>query len=184
MGLFSRGPSVNESLAYAIQAFGTGVLNLDDSERSRISKVALGAVTKFVQNQSMSEEEKQSSITMYGIISGSVGINPSPLLDTYDKAQEVAEIIESTLPFNMPLVVLGPIRMVIEEYISGKPMKEIDYEYFDRNGARQLVNALMKAVEIVNTRCVQEPKKHPKNEVMCLAYLASVVSIYAKEQLY
>jgi hypothetical protein len=41
----------------------------------------------------------------------------------------------------------------------------------------------MTAVEIVNTRCVQEPKKHNQNEVKSLADLAVAVACYAKEQL-
>jgi hypothetical protein len=83
----------------------------------------------------------------------------------------------------MPMVVMGPIRMVIEEYVTGKSMDEINYDKFDKSDARQLVNALMKSIEIVNTRCIQEPKKHTQNEVMCLAFLAAVVAHYIKEQL-
>jgi hypothetical protein len=120
---------------------------------------------------------------MFHIVSGTVGVIPSAPLDTYGQASEVSEIIESTLPFHMPMVVMGPIRMVIEEYITGQTMSEIDYEKFDATDARKLVNALMQAIEIVNTRCIQEPKKHNANEVLCLAYLASVIVFYIKQQL-
>lgn len=183
MGLFSKGPSFAESFSYAIQAFGSGILKLDEDARKRVSPVALGAVKGYIANQSYSQQEKNSTFTMFQIISGTVGVTPTPQLNTYDQADEVREIIESTLRFNMPMVVMGPIRMVIEEYVTGKSMKEIDYEKFDKSDARQLVHALMTAVEIVNTRCIEEPKKHTPNEVLCLALLAAVVAQYAKEQL-
>ena len=183
MGLFSKGPSIAESFSYAIQAFGSGILKLDEDVRKRVSPVAVSAVKGYIANQSYSEQEKNSTFTMFQIISGTVGVSPTPELNTYGQAREVSEIIESTLPFNMPMVVMGPIRMVIEEYITGKSMGEIDYEKFDKSDARQLVHALMTAVEIVNTRCIQEPRKHTPNEVLCLAFLAAVVAQYAKEQL-
>lgn len=183
MGLFSKGPSIAESFSYAIQAFGSGILKLDEDVRKRVSPVAVSAVKGYIANQSYSEQEKNSTFTMFQIISGTVGVSPTPKLNTYGQAREVSEIIESTLPFNMPMVVMGPIRMVIEEYITGQSMGEIDYEKFDKSDARQLVHALMTAVEIVNTRCIQEPRKHTPNEVLCLAFLAAVVAQYAKEQL-
>ena len=184
MALFSRGPSIKESLGYAIQAFGSGFMNLEDSAKKRVASNAVGAVKQFLNNQSFTEKEKDDFLTMFRIISGTVGVEPSAALNTYGQAQKVSEIIESTLPFNMPMVVMSPIRMVIEEYITGQEMGEIDFEKFDSNDARQLVHALMKALEIVNARCIQEPRKHPQNEMMCMAYLASVVAQYAKEQLY
>jgi hypothetical protein len=175
MGLFSRGASSAESFSYAIQAFGSGILKLDEDVRKRVSPVALGAVKGFIANQSYSQQEKNSIFTMFQIISGTVGVTLTPELNTYGQAREVSQIIESTLPFNIP--------MVIEEYITGKSMGEIDYEKFDKSDARQLVHALMTAVEIVNTRCIQEPRKHPAHEVLCLAFLAAVVAQYTKEQL-
>ena len=183
MGLFSKAPSIRESFSYSIEAFGTGILKLDEDTRRRVAPVAVGAIKAYIANQSYSEQEKNSTFTMFQIISGTVGVTPSPLLNTYGQAREVSEIIESTLPFNMPMVIMGPIRMVIEEYITGQAMDEIDYEKFDKSDARKLVNALMAAVEIVNTRCIQEPKKHTQNEVLCLAFLAAVVAQYTKEQL-
>ena len=184
MGLFSKGPSVAESFSYAVQAFGSGILKLDEDVRKRVSPVAVGAALQFITNQSFTEQEKNSTFTMFKIISGTVGVIPSPQLNTNGQASEVSEIIQSTLPLNMPVMIMGPIRMVIEEHITDKSMSEIDYEKFDLSDARQLVHALMTAVEIVNTRCVQEPKKHTRNEVMSLALLATVVAHYAKEQLY
>jgi hypothetical protein len=183
MGLFSKSPSIAESFGYAIQAFGMGILKLDEDTRKRVSPVAVGAIKGYIASQSYTEQEKKSTFTMFQIISGTVGVSPSPQLNTHGQAMEVSEIIESTLPFNMPIVILGPIRMVIEEYITGKSMGEINYEEFDKSDARQLVHALMTAVEIVNTRCIQEPKKHTQNEILCLAYLAAVVAQYSKEQL-
>lgn len=183
MGLFSRSPSVTESFGYAVQAFAIGFSKLDGDVRKRIAPEALSAIKGYIGNQSFSEQHKFSYLDIFKIISGTVGVTPSAPLDTYGRAGVVSEIIESTLPCNTPLIVLGPIRMVIEEYITGKSMSEIDYEKFDKSDARELVNALMVAIEIVNTRCVQEPKKHSVNEVMCLAFLAAVVAVYAKERL-
>jgi hypothetical protein len=183
MGLFSRGPSSTESFSYAIEAFGSGILRLDEDIRKRVSPVAVGAIKGFIANQSFTEQQKKSTFMMFQIISGTVGVNPSPQLNTHDQARDVSEIIESTLPFNMPMVVMGPIRMVIEEYITGKTMNEINFEEFDKSDARQLVHALMTGVEIVNTRCIQEPKNHTQNEVLYFAFLAAVVAQYIKEQL-
>lgn len=183
MGLFSKGPTIAESFSYAIQAFGSGILKLDEDARARVSPVALGAIKGYISNQSFSAQEKNSALTMFQIISGTVGVTPSPQLNTHGQAQEVSEMIETTLPFNIPMIVMAPIRMVIEEYVTGQSMSEINYEEFDKSDARQLVHALMTAIEIVNTRCIQDPKKHPQNEVLCLAYMAAVVAQYAKEQL-
>ena len=183
MGLFSRGPSIVESFGYAVQAFGTGVLKLDNDVRDRVAPVVVAAAKTYVAKQSFSEQQKNSTLTMFYIVSGTVGVNPSGQLDTYGQADEVREIIESTLPFNTPMVVMGPIRMVIEEYVTGQNMSEINYKKFDNSDARQLVSALMTGIEIVNTRCVQEPRKHTQNEVLCLAYFASVIAFYIKEQL-
>jgi hypothetical protein len=183
MGIFSKGPSITESCSYAIQAFGTGILKLDEDIRKRVSPVALGAVKEFIANQSFTEQEKNSSFTMFQIISGTVGVTASPQLSAYGQARDVREMIESSLPFDMPLMIMGPIRMVIEECITGQSMAEIDYEKFDRNDARQLVHALMTGIEIVNLRCVQEPRKHNQNEVICIADLSAVVALYAREQL-
>ena len=143
MGLFSRGPSLGESFSYAIQAFGTGVPKLDEDTRNRIAPTALSAVKGYIDNQSFSAQEKSSALTMFQILSGTVGVQPAPQINTYGQAREVSEIIESTLPFNMPIVVMGPIRMVIEEYITGKSLGEIDFEEFDKSDARQLVHALI-----------------------------------------
>ena len=183
MGLFSKGPKITESLTYAIQAFGSGILTLDENVRKRVSPVALSATKKYIDNQSLSEQDKYSIFSMFQILSGTVGVTGTPQLDTYGKAREVSEMIESTLPFNIPMVVMAPIRMVIEEYVTGQSMSEIDFEKFNESDARQLVHALMTAIDIVNTRCIQEPRKHTQNEVLCLAYLAAVVAHYAKEQL-
>lgn len=183
MGLFSKGTSAAESFSYALQAFGTGILKLDEDVRKRVSPVAVSAIKGLISNQSSSEQEKNSSLMMFQIISGTVGVIPTPQLSTFGQAREVREIIESTLPFDMPMIVLGPIRMVIEEHVTGQSMSEIDYDKFDKSDTRQIIHALMKAVEIVNTRCIQEPKKHNQNEVKSLADLAVAVACHAKEQL-
>ena len=175
---------MKQSLGYAIQAFGFGVLSLDKDIRNRIAPVAVGAVKKFLDNQSMPVNERNDMLGMFRIVSGTVGIDPTGPLATHGQAMEIDEIIESSLPMNIPLLVLPPIRMVIEEYITGQTMQEIDFEKFDNNDARQLVHALMSGIELVNERCIQEPRKHPQNEIMCMGMLAKVVAQYAKEQLY
>jgi hypothetical protein len=147
-----------------------GLLELEESVRKRVTPVALGAVSGYIGNQSFEEQEKKSVLTMFQIISGTVGVEPTPQLDTYGQGQEIRDIFERTLPFNMPIVVLGSIRMVIEEYITNKSMSEIDYDEFDKSDAREIVNALMNAVEIVNTRCIQEPKNIHKMRSFALPF--------------
>jgi hypothetical protein len=183
MGLFSKGPSIEESFGYAVQAFGTGVLKLNDDVRKRVAPSAVAAAVGFIGSQSFSQQQKDSLLTMFKIVSGTVEVIPSDQLNFQGQADEVSEVIESTLPFHMPMVVMGPIRMVIEEYVTGQTMSEINYDEFDTSDARQLVNALMTAIEIVNARCIQEPKKHTQNEVLCLGLFASVVAFYIREQL-
>jgi hypothetical protein len=185
MGIFSKKVSVEESDGYALQAFGMGILKLDENIRQRIGPVMVAAVKKSLNNQSSySQSHKESSLSMFRIISGTVGINPTNEIDTYgDEADEVRGVIESSLPINMPLMVVGAIRMTIEEYITGKKLNEIDMEKFDKHDSRQVVHAIMAAVQIVNERCINDPKKHTPNEVLCLAYLVKVVSIYTKKQI-
>jgi hypothetical protein len=89
--------------------------------------------------------------------------------------------MEEILPFNMPLMVLGPVRMVIEEYVNGCEFEDIDFESFDKHDSRQLIHALMKAIESVNQRCIQDPRNHGKFEMYCLSELACHVADVAKE---
>ncbi len=180
MGLFSRGPSLYESFGYAIQAFGMSVIQLSEDERAKIQSVACGAVESYINAQSWEVKQKQDLVNVYRVISGSVGVSPSKVIDAYGKGMEIDEIIETSIPTNMPMVVMGPIRMVIEEHITSNKLSEINYEKFDGSPARILVNALMHSLEIINTRCIQDPKGHNSNEVMCFSGLARFCSEYAR----
>lgn len=185
MGLFSKKVTIEESNAQALAAFGSGILHLEEDVRNRIGPVMVAAVIKHLKNQgSYTESHKESVITMFRIISGTVGIEPTPEIDTYgDEADEVREIIQDCLPINVPLAVVPVIRMVIEEYITGKSFNDIDMEKFDRHDSRQVVHAIMDAVQSVNEECVLQPKKHTHNEILCLAILVQVVAVYTKSQL-
>jgi hypothetical protein len=185
MGLFGKRVSIQESDAYALQALGTGVLRLDEDARNRIGPVMVAVAIKHLKNQtSYSEEHRNSALTMFRIISGTVGVEPVPEIDTYgDEADEVRGVIESTLPINVPLAVVGAMRMVIEEFITGKEFNDISMEKFDKHDARQVVHAIMEAVNIVNERCVKDPRKHTQNEVLCLATLAVITVLYTKKYL-
>ena len=185
MGLFSKKVTIEESNAQVLAAFGTGILHLEEDVRNRVGPVVVAAVIKHLKNQSSySESHKDSVLTMFRIISGLGGIESSPEIDTYgDEADTVREIIQDTLPINVPLAVVPVIRMVIEEYITGKSFNDIDMEKFDKHDSRQVVHAVMNAVQSVNEKCVLEPKKHTSNEILCLAILVKVVAVYTKKQL-
>jgi hypothetical protein len=140
---------------------------------------------KHLKNQtSYSEEHQNNALTMFRIVSGTVGVKPVPEINTYgNEADEVRGMIENTLPIHVPLAVVGAIRMVIEEFITGKEFNDISMEKFDKHDARQVVHAIMEAVNIVNERCVKEPRKHTQNEILCFAYLTAIVVLYTKKYL-
>ena len=183
MGLFSRGPSVYESFGYAIQAFGMSILKLPEEDRNRVQSAACTAVESYVGVQTFEPKQKADLLTLYRIISGSVGVKSYEVVDIYAKAKEIDDIIESCIPTNMPMAVMGPIRMVIEEYITGQKMDAIDYDKFNGSPARILVDALMFSTSFINTRCIQEPRKHNSTEVLCFSGIASTCAIVAKEHL-
>jgi hypothetical protein len=183
MGIFSKGPSVYESFANSIQAFGMGMLKLSESDRLKIQSTACGAVERYIGAQSFELKQKSDLITVYRIISGSVGVQAKESVDINAKAMEIDEMIESCIPTNTPVAVMGPIRMVLEEYITGQNMSEIDYEEFDNSPARIMVNTLMFSISLINSRCLEEPRKHNSTEVMCFSGLARACAIAAKEQL-
>jgi hypothetical protein len=72
-------------------------------------------------------------------------------------------------------MVIGAVRMVMEEYIAGKPFNQIDFEVFADGPERRLVNILMEAIEAMNVKCVQEPKTHPADEVIQMSILAGTI---------
>lgn len=185
MGIFSKRVTIEESDAAAIAALGAGVLRLDEEVRNRVGPTVLAAVKRHLKNQSTyTESHRDNVLTMFRIISGTVGLEPMSEIDTHnDEADEVRAVIQDTLPINVPLAVVGAIRMVVEEYITGRDFKEIDMEKFDKHDSRQVVHAIMGAVQSVNERCILEPKKHTIDEITCLAVLVQVVSIYTKKHL-
>jgi len=185
MGIFSKRVSIAESDGYAIQALGMGILKLDEDVRKRIGPVMVAAVQKHLKNQnSYLDAFSQDTLKMFQIISGTVGVEPTDEIDTYgSEADAVRDIIESTLPINIPMAVIPVIRMTIEEFLTGKKLTEINLEKFDDHDSRKVVNALMEAVRIVNERCVTDPRNHPSNEVLCLAYLTVVVCLFTKKQI-
>lgn len=184
MGLFLRGPSVYESFGSAIQAFGMSILKLPEEDRIKIQSAACTAIESYVGVQTFEPKQKADLLTLYRIISGSVGVNSYEAVDMYAKAQEIDDIIEGCLPTNMPMAVMGPIRMVIEEYITGQKMDEIDYDNFNGSPARILVDALMFSTSFINTRCIQEPRKHNSTEVLCFSGIARTCAIVAREYLH
>jgi len=182
LSIFSKKPSKKVSMAQALAAFGSCILKLDEEVRNRVSGVVLAAIRHYIEAQDFPDAEEDAFL-LFQLASGTVGVEPGPPSLSHGQAKRVRELIEEVLPFNIPLVVMGPIRMVIEEYVTGKDMKEIEYERFDQSDARQVINALMDAIKRVNEACVQEPKKHTVDEVMYIASLAEVVSEYVKDQL-
>jgi len=185
VGIFSRGPSVYESFGYAIQAFGMSVLKLPEEDRIKIQSAACTAIESYMGVQTFESKQKADLLTLYRIISGSVGVKSYEAVDIYAKAKEIDDIIESCIPTNMPMAVMvGPIRMVIEEYITGQKMDDIDYDKFNGSPSRILVEALMSSTSFINTRCMQEPRKHNSTEVLCFSGIASTCAIVAKEHLH
>jgi hypothetical protein len=75
----------------------------------------------------------------------------------------------------MPMMVMGAVRMVMEEYIAGKPFDQIDFNVFADGPERRLVNILMEAIEAMNINCIQEPKSHPVEEVLQMSVLTGTI---------
>lgn len=110
------------------------------------------------------------------IMTNGVGKNVElKILDFNHLPTDAAVTICQTLPSNMPLMVMGAVRMVMEEYMAGKPFDQIDFKVFAYAPERRLVNILMEAIEAMNVKCIQEPKNHPAEEVIQMSVLAGTI---------
>lgn len=178
MGLFSKSPTEQESTHNAISTFSSEIIKMDDISRDKIAPKVNSILKDFIDSLPWSEGEKVQAITMFQILSGTVGFEDFESVEFQDS--EIYQFISESLPFQMPLVIMGPIRMVIEEFITGKEMKDIDYESFDLTDARKIVNSLMNAINAINERCVQNPKKHTKNEILAIARIAEIAANHFK----
>ncbi len=177
MGIFSKKPDtkdlVSNCLNYLCLAFS------DQSEETRLElhEVFLSGINiSLHRTDGLTPFDAINSMNFVRIMTDGVDVKANLEILNYEhRPTEAATLMCEVLPFNMPLVVMGPIQMVMEEFISGKEFGKIDMEVFAAGPARRLVNTLMKAVEAMNVKCIQEPKEHPVGEIMQMSILTGTI---------
>jgi hypothetical protein len=181
MGLFSKSPTVKESNINVISTFASGIIKINDDQRHRMAPFVNRILTDYLSSLDLTENERKEVITMFQILAGTVGIEPSDSIRFIDS--DISQFIAEALPFEMPMIIMGPIRMTIEEFVTGKEMKDIDYESFDLTDSRALINNLMDSIKVINERCLKNPKKHTKNEVYAIAKIAEISANHIKSKM-
>ena len=177
MGLFSKGPSTKDQVTNCLNYLCIAFSNQSKAVQVELQEIFLSGINiSLHRTAELSPIDAMNGMNFVRIMTDGVGKNAElVILDNNHLPREAAATICQTLPFNMPLMVIGAVRMVMEEYIAGKPFDQIDFKVFADGAERRLVNILMEAIEAMNIKCIQEPKDHPVGEVIQMSALVGTI---------
>ena len=177
MGLFSKGPSTKDQVTNCLNYLCVAFSNQSKEAQAELQERFLSGInTSLHRTPELTPVDAMNGMNFVRIMTNGVGKNAElAILDFSHRPTEAAATICQTLPFNMPMMVMGAVRMVMEEYIAGKPFDQIDFNVFADGPERRLVNILMEAIEAMNINCIQEPKRHPVEEVLQMSVLAGTI---------
>jgi hypothetical protein len=182
MGLFSRKPTEVETTLGVISLFSSYVMKYEDNLKSKIAPTLLAGFQHFVESFNWSEADKLQTVTMFEILTGTVDVQANKKIKLENT--EIYEMVTELLPTEIPMMVFGPLRMVIEEFVTGKEMKDIDYNKFELTNSRKVIDSLMETIKVINERCLTNPKLHPRLEIDVVASLCHILSNYIKVQIF
>jgi len=177
MGLFSKTPNTKDQVTNCLNYLCIAFSNQSKEVQVEFQEIFLSGINiSLHRTAELTPIDAMNGMNFVRIMTDGVGKNAElAILDNNHRPTQVTETICQTLPFNMPLMVIGAVRMVIEEYIAGKPFDEIDFKVFADGAERRLVNILIEAIEAMNIKCIQEPKNHPIGEVAQMSLLVGTI---------
>lgn len=177
MGLFSKGPRIKDQVTNCLNYLCVAFSNQSKEVQLEMQEIFLSGInTSLHRTPELTPIDVMNGMNFVRLMTNGVGKNAElAILDFNHRPTEAASTMCQTLPFNMPIVVMGAVRMVMEEYIAGKPFDEIDFNVFADGPERRLVNIIMEAIEAMNVNCIQEPKNHPPAEVVQMSVLVGTI---------
>jgi hypothetical protein len=177
MGIFSKGPSTKDQITICLNYLCVAFSNQSKETQAELQQVFLSGInTSLHRSPELTPIDAMNAMNFVRIMTNGVGVNAElEILDFSHRPTEAASTIYRTLPFNMPLMVIGAVRMGMEEYLAGKSFDQIDFQVFADGPERRLVNILVEAIEAMNIKCIQDPKKHPAEEVIQMSVLVGSI---------
>ena len=177
MGFLSKAPSTKDQITNCLNYLCLAFSKQSKETQEEMHEIFLSGINiSLHRTTELTPIDANSGMTFVRIMTNGVGKNAElEILDFSHRPTDAAATICQTLPCNIPLMVIGAVRMVMEEYIAGKPFNQIDFEVFANGPERRLVNILMEAIEAMNIKCIQEPKNHPADEVIQMSILAGTI---------
>jgi hypothetical protein len=177
MGFFSKGPSTKDQITNCLNFLCQSFSKQSKETQAEMQEIFLSGINiSLHRTAELTPIDANNGMNFVRIMTNGVGKNAElEILDFSHRPTDAAATICQVLPCDMPLMVIGAVRMVLEEYIAGKPFDQIDFEVFADGPERRLVNILMEAIEAMNVKCIREPKTHPADEVIQMSILAGTI---------
>ena len=177
MRLFSKGPNTKDQVTNCLNHLCIAFSSQSKEVQAEFQEIFLSGINiSLHRTDELTPIDAMNGMNFVRLMTDGVGKNAElVILDNNHRPTEAAATICQTLPFNMPLMVIGAVRMVMEEYMAGKPFDQIDFKVFADGAERRLVNILMEAIEAMNIKCIQEPKNHPVGEVIQMSVLVGTI---------
>ena len=177
MGIFSKGPSTKDQVTNCLNYLCLAFSNQSEEIQKELHEIFLSGINiSLHRTDGLTLSDAINGMNFVRIMTNGVDVNAKlEILDFDHRPTEAASTMCQILPFDMPMMVMGPLQMVMEEYIARKPFDQMDMEVFAAGPARRLVNILIKAVEAMNVKCIQEPKRHPAEEILQMSILTGTI---------
>jgi hypothetical protein len=177
MGFFSKTPGTKDQITNCLNFLCLAFSDQNAETRVELHEVFLSGINiSLHRTDGLTTTDAINGMNFVRIMTNGVDVNANlEILDYEHRPTKAASLMCEILPFNMPMVVMGPLQMVMEEFIAGKEFDQIDMEVFAAGPARRLVNVLIKAVEAMNVNCIQEPRRHPVDEIMQMSILTGTI---------
>jgi hypothetical protein len=177
VGIFSKGPSTKDQVTNCLNFLSIAFADQSEEIREEFHEIFLSGINiSLHRTDGLTKADAINGMNFVRIMTNGVDVNANlEILDYKHRPTDVASTMCQILPFDMPLVVMGPLQMLMEEFIAGKSFDQLDMEVFAAGPARRLVNILIKAVEAMNVKCIREPKRHPSDEIMQMSILIGTI---------
>ena len=180
MGFFSKAPTELEVTTNFLKVLAGKTIQLDDATRNRVGPIILASVGQFLNYENLKATDIQNSYSMFQIISGTSGMTMSTSFSQYSASSvepdldEIGSLILDGIPFEIPVVVIGPLRYMMVEYLTRSSLDEVardnlKKDWFFGSDYEVLIDLIIAVVDEINSLCLSGSFKQPKYEVATLA---------------
>ena len=180
MGFFSKAPTELEVTTNFLKVLAGKTIQLDDATRNRVGPIILASVGQFLNYENLKATDIQNSYSMFQIISGTSGMTMSTSFSQYSASSvepdldEIGSLILDGIPFEIPVVVIGPLRYMMVEYLTRSGLDEVardnlKKDWFFGSDYEVLIDLIIAVVDEINSLCLSGSFKQPKYEVATLA---------------